>query len=165
MFFIVFSVQMEDTSSSFSDPGSESEEQSIKTKKPSKTDQNKKKHSNDKGRHNVAPIQATNTMTDNERKRKTEDNNLKSAEKKKTKSSKTDSSTRSTQFTDEEIKFILFCFFKAKDEKNTLDDFFVHFSKTTRTKAAVKAKIGKIREDFTKQILGLTDTDMEKMGV
>ncbi len=157
---------MADTSSSFSDPGSESEEKSSKSNKSSS---NTNKHNNDKGRHQKAPIQATNTMTDSERKRKTEDNNLKSAEHKKTKSSstksKTDNSTRSTQFTDEEIKFILFCFFKGKDEKITLDDFFVHFSKTTRTKAAVKAKIGKIRDDFSKQILGLTDTDMEKMGV
>lgn len=59
---------------------------------------------------------------------------------------------------------MLFSLHKGKNDVEATEDFMKAFSKTSRTKAAVRSKIGKVREDFFNQINGITDKDLEKTG-
>lgn len=107
-------------------------------------------------------------MTDAEKKRKREDDKLKAAEIKKAKSNREkpkECSTKSNQFSEEEVKAILLSLFKGLDDKEACDEFFKTFNKSTRTKGAVRAKILKVREEFSNRINGITDKDQEKNGV
>lgn len=151
------------TPSSEDSDASHSEEK--KKVKPINVDKKSHKHKNDKGRHNEVPIKQENTMSVSELKRKREDETLKKAEKKNRSKKQNESSLRSGPFSDEEQKTILFAIFKGKDDTKATDDFFVQFSKSTRTRAAVKSKITKMREDLAVQINATTDFDLEKNGL
>ena len=107
-------------------------------------------------------------MNDFERKRKREDEKLKAGEKKSSKAKNDPSkriSSKSNQFNSEEVKAILLSLFNGLNDKEASDEFFKFFNKSTRTKAAVKAKIAKLREELTNRINGITDQDQEKNGV
>lgn len=169
---------MEESSSSSCKPSSESDSSSSSDdrkrkhrEKSSKKDKSSKPNKNDKGRFTDAPIKQENTMSEVEKKRKREDEKLSRAEKKKGgKSESKDQkqspkSSRASQFSDDELKTILFSLFKGKDDREATEDFMKAFPKSSRTRPAVKAKVAKMREDFSNQINNITDKDMERNGV
>lgn len=134
-----------------------------KSKKTKKSDQ--KPNKNDKGRFQTTPIASENTMTELEKKRKREDENLKTAETKNSKAKSKEGSSKSNQFSSEEVKAILLSLFNGLNDKDACEEFFKVFNKSTRTKAAVKAKVAKLREELTNRINGITDQDQERNGL
>lgn len=166
---------MSKSTSSMSTPSEESTSSSEYEKKSDKKSQKSSKsnstNKNDKGRHSEVPLQQTNTMTKAEKKRMREDQKLKEAEsgkrskQEKGQNNKTNSSPRATAFSEEETKTILLSLFKGRDDKEATDDFLKFFSTSTRTRGAIKAKVTKTREEFSNQINGLTDKDLEKNGM
>lgn len=173
---------MADSSSSISPPsspsGSDSDSRENKRHKSGKRDKTgksdkstkpgSKPNKNDKGRLQEAPLKQENTMTDEERKRKREDDKLAKAEKKNSKknnSNTPNNSSRAQQFSDEEVKSILLSVFKGKTDTQALEQFFKDFQGSTRTRAAVKAKVVKVREDFSNQVKGISDVEAEKSGL
>ncbi len=84
---------------------------------------------------------------------------------KKNNSNTPNNSSRAQQFSDEEVKSILLSIFKGKTDTEALEQFFKDFQGSTRTRAAVKAKVVKVREDFSNQVKGISDVEAEKSGL
>jgi hypothetical protein len=136
----------------------------------------KKKYSNDKGRFENTPLHQVSTMSAEEKKRKRQDKMLAQAEKRsravsderKPKEAKKVSpakSPRGNSFSEDEIKEILLSISKGKDDNEIFADFLKKFPETTRTKAALKVKIVKTREELTNTLNNLTPADLEAKGL
>jgi len=176
----MFSVEMSSSSSSISTPstGSDSSSESAgkRSSRSEKKTKSTKPNKNDKGRFEEIPLKQENTLvktkkSDTEKKRDRENEKLAKAEKRSRKSKKPEGSpistltaSRSSQFSDDETKMILFSLFKGKNDKEATDDFFTALKHSSRTKAAVKSKVAKTREELSNQINGISEKDLERNG-
>ena len=167
---------MEVSSSSMSTPASSSSSStSEETKKKKKAKKLKKlKERQDKGRFDETPLKLVNTATqplcEAEKKRKAEDDALAAVDGKKSKTkprAKSESpSPRGNLFNDDETKALLLIIFKGqREDSKVAEEFFKCFPLSTRTKAAVKARVGRIREDLAKELTTITQTQIESSGL